>query len=121
MIDKEDCCENCEEGIEPCCDEELANHIDEIFAEVDKEEQAEPEQPAPFIPEVKAKNKLADDLAKHLCCQNKFYIIYRAMEQMNEKELTKLRTDLRKYTKTGQLHPQLESKFRHKLSQLGNV
>lgn len=111
MIDKEDCCENCEEGIEPCCDEELAQHIDSIFAEVEKDEQVEPEQPAPFIEEPKAKNRLAEELAKHLCCQNKFYIITRAMESLNEKELTKLRTDLRKFTTTNQLHPMLESKF----------
>lgn len=116
MIEEKDCCDNCEEGIEPCCDEELAQHIDAIFAEVEEEEHVEPEQPAPFVPETKAKNKLADDLVKHLCCQNKFYIIYRAMETLNEKELTKLRTDLRKFTPTNQLHPALESKFRHAIA-----
>ena len=116
MIDKEDCCDNCEEGIEPCCDEELAEHIEEQLAE-----QSEPEQQPQFTPEIKAKNRLAEELAKHLCCQNKFYIIYKAMEQLNEKETIKLRTELRNFTKTGQLHPQLESKFRHKLAQLGSV
>ncbi len=108
----EDCCENCEEGIEPCCDEELAEHIEEQLVE-----QSEPEQQPQFKPEVKAKNRLAEELAKHLCCQNKFYIIYRAMTDLKEKELIKLRDDLRKFTKTGILHPQLESKFRHALAQ----
>jgi hypothetical protein len=111
MIKEEDCCDNCEEGIEPCCDEELAEHIEEQL-----NEQIEPEQPTEFVPEVKAKNRLADDLAKHLCCQNKFYIIIKAMADLNEKELTKLRDDLRNFTKTNQLHPQLESKFRHALA-----
>lgn len=116
MIDKEDCCENCEEGIEPCCDEELAEHIDNIFAEVEKEEQAEPEQPDPFVPEVKAKDRLAEDLAKHLCCQNKFYIIIKAMQGLKAAQLKKLRDDLRKYTQTNQLHPMLESKFRNAIA-----
>lgn len=116
MIDKEDCCDNCEEGIEPCCDEELAEHIDNIFAEVDKEEQSEPEQPAPFVPETKAKNRLAEDLAKHLCCPNKFYIITKAMNDLNEKELKKLRDDLRSYVPSKTLHSMLESKFRNALA-----
>lgn len=107
MIDKEDCCDNCEEGIEPCCDEELAQHIDNIFAEVEK--------PAETVKKVKTKGVTIDieDLAKHLCCPNKFYIITKAMHDLNSKELTKLRDDLRSYTKTNELHPMLESKFRH--------
>lgn len=116
MIEEKDCCDNCEEGIEPCCDEELQEHIEEQLVE-----QSEPEQQPQFIPEPKAKNKLVDELARHLCCQNKFYIIYRVMETMNEKELTKLRSDLRKFTKTNQLHPQLESKFRQKLAHLASL
>lgn len=111
MIKEEDCCDNCEEGIEPCCDEELAEHIEEQLVE-----QSKPEQQPEFVKEPKAKNRLAEELAKHLCCQNKFYIITKAMNDLNENELKKLRDDLRKYTKTNQLHPALESKFRHALA-----
>lgn len=111
MIEEKDCCDNCEEGIEPCCDEELKQHIEEQLVEQDT-----PEQQTQFVEEPKAKNRLAEELAKHLCCQNKFYIITRAMDTLNEKELTKLRTDLRKFTTTNQLHPALESKFRNALA-----
>lgn len=111
MIEEKDCCDNCEEGIEPCCDEELAEHIEEQLVE-----QSEPEQQPQFIEEPKAKNRLAEELAKHLCCQNKFYIITKAMNDLNKSELTKLRDDLRKYTPKNQLHPQLESKFRHAIA-----
>lgn len=113
MIDKEDCCDNCEEGIEPCCDEELAQHIEEQL-----NEQIEPEQPTEIVKKVKTKGVTTDieNLAKHLCCQNKFYIIFKAMNDLNSKELTKLRDDLRKYTKTNELHPMLESKFRHAIN-----
>lgn len=111
MIDKEDCCDNCDEGIEPCCDEELAEHIEEQL-----NEHIEPEQPTEFVPETKAKDRLAEQLAKHLCCQNKFYVIVKALNDLNETQIKKLRDDLRKYTKTGILHPSLESKFRHALA-----
>lgn len=116
MIEDKDCCDNCIEGIEPCCDEELAAHIEEQL-----EEQAEPEQPDPFVPELKAKDRLAEDLAKHLCCQNKFYIIVKAMNDLSATKLKKLRDDLRKYTPNNQLHPQLESKFRHAIAKTEGV
>ena len=111
MIDKEDCCDNCEEGIEPCCDEELAEHIEEQLVE-----QSTPEQQTLFVPELKAKDRLAEELARHLCCPNKFYVITKAMNDLSATKLKKLRDDLRKYTKTNQLHPQLESKFRHAIA-----
>jgi hypothetical protein len=114
--DKEDCCENCEEGIEPCCDEELAEHIDAIFAEVEVEEQSEPEQPDPFVPEVKAKSSKHKDLAKHICCPNQFHHIYDAMTTMNNKELVKLREELRKHTKNNTLHPTLEIRLRNAIA-----
>ena len=106
MIKEEDCCDNCEEGIEPCCDEELAQHIEEHIVEQDK-----PEQQTDIITEGVTIG--IESLAKHLCCQNKFYIIYKAMANLNSKELTYLRDELRKYVPSNQLHPHLESKFRH--------
>ncbi len=109
--DKEDCCDNCEEGIEPCCDEELAAHIEEQLVE-----QSTPEPQPQFVPETKAKDRLAEELAKHLCCQNKFYIITKAMQGMKATQLKKLRDDLRKYTPNNQLHPMLESTFRHAIA-----
>ena len=106
MIKEEDCCDNCEEGIEPCCDEELAQHIEEHIVEQDK-----PEQQTDIVTEGVTIG--IESLAKHLCCQNKFYIIYKAMANLSGKELTHLRDELRKYVPNNQLHPHLESKFRH--------
>lgn len=94
MIDKEleDCCDNCEEGVEPCCDEELQEEIVEV---------------------IKTKNVTTDldELAKHLCCQNKFYIIYKHMDGLTKTQLKKLRDDLRSYVPGNKLHDQLERRF----------
>jgi hypothetical protein len=109
MIKEEDCCDNCEEGIEPCCDEELAEHIEEQIVE-----QTKPEQQTEIVTEGVTIG--IESLAKHLCCQNKFYIIYKAMANLNNEELTHLRDELRKYVPSNQLHPHLESKFRHALA-----
>jgi len=106
MIKEEDCCDNCEEGIEPCCDEELAQHIEEHIVEHTK-----PEQQTDIVTESVTIG--IESLAKHLCCQNKFYIIYKAMANRDSKELIYLRDELRKYVPSNQLHSQLESKFRH--------
>jgi hypothetical protein len=106
MIKEEDCCDNCEEGIEPCCDEELAEHIEEQIVE-----QTKPDQQTDIVTEGITIG--IESLAKHLCCQNKFYIIYKAMANLSGKELTHLRDALRKYVPSNQLHPHLESKFRH--------
>lgn len=116
MIEEEDCCDNCEEGIEPCCDEELAEHIDAIFAEGEEEEQAEPEQPDPFVPEVKAKSNVTQELARHICCPNQFHHIYAAMTTMDHKQLVKLRDDLRKINKNRALHPTLEIRLRNAIA-----
>ena len=110
MIKEEDCCDNCEEGIEPCCDEELAQHIEEHIEE-HIVEHTKPEQQTDIVTEGVTIG--IESLAKHLCCQNKFYIIYKAMANLNGKELTYLRDELRKYVPSNQLHPSLESKFRH--------
>jgi hypothetical protein len=104
MIKKEDCCDNCEDGIEPCCDEELAQHIEEHIVEQDK-----PEQQTDIITEGVTKD--IQHLAKHLCCQNKFYIIYKAMSGLSKSELTKLRDELRSYVPSKKLHDQLERRF----------
>lgn len=109
MIKEEDCCDNCEEGIEPCCDEELAQHIEEQIVE-----QTKPEQQTDIVTEGVTIG--IESLAKHLCCQNKFYIIYKAMAELNSKELTHLRDELRKFVPSNQLHPHLESKFRHAIA-----
>ena len=104
MIKEEDCCDNCEEGIEPCCDEELAEHIEEQIVK-----QIKPEQQTEIVTEgVTTDIQL---LAKHLCCQNKFYIIYKAMSGLSKKELTYLRDELRKYVPGNKLHDQLERRF----------
>ena len=104
MIKEEDCCDNCEEGIEPCCDEELAQHIEEHIVEQDK-----PEQQTDIITEGVTID--TNILAKYLCCQNKFYIIYKAMSGLSKKELTKLRDDLRSYVPGKKLHDKLEIRF----------
>ena len=108
MIKEEDCCDNCDEGIEPCCDEELAQHIEEQL-----NEQIEPEQPTEIVKSIKTSGVTSDvaDLAKHLCCQNKFYIIYKAMSGLNKKELIKLRDDLRSFVPGNKLHHELERRF----------
>ena len=104
MIKEEDCCDNCEEGIEPCCDEELAQHIEEHIVEQDK-----PEQQTDIITEGVTIG--IESLAKHLCCPNKFYIIYKAMANLNSKELIHLRDELRSYVPGNKLHDQLERRF----------
>ena len=109
MIKEEDCCDNCEEGIEPCCDEKLAQYIEEHIVE-----QTKPEQQTDIITEGVTIG--IESLAKHLCCPNKFYIIYKAMANRDSKELIHLRDELRKYTKTNELHPMLESKFRNAIN-----
>ena len=101
MIEEKDCCDNCIEGIEPCCDEELAIHIQD------------------FVPEEKAYDKLAEELAPNLCCIGQFYRIERVMETINDiEQLKNLRDNLRKYTNTGFLHSHLESRFRNKIAEL---
>lgn len=109
MINEEDCCDNCEEGIEPCCDEELAQHIDNIFAEVEK--------PVETVKKVKTTGVTTniEDLAKHLCCQNKFYIIYKHMGGLSKTELKKLRDDLRSYVPGNVLHHELERRFNREI------
>jgi hypothetical protein len=104
MIKEEDCCDNCEEGIEPCCDEELAQHIEEHIVEQDK-----PEQQTDIVTEGVTIG--IESLAKHLCCQNKFYIIFKAMNGLNKAELIHLRDELRKYVPSKKLHDQLERRF----------
>lgn len=92
MIEDKDCCDNCIEGIEPCCDEVLAEQIEEQIV-------------------TEGVTTDLDELARHLCCQTKFYIIYKAMNGLSKKELTKLRDGLRSYVPSKVLHPQLEAKF----------
>ena len=104
MIKEEDCCDNCEEGIEPCCDEELAQHIEEHIVE-----QTKPEQQTDIITEGVTIG--IESLAKHLCCPNKFYIIYKAMANRNSKDLIHLRDELRKYVPGNKLHNDLERRF----------
>lgn len=104
MIKEEDCCDNCEDGIEPCCDEELAQHIEEYIVEQDK-----PEQQTDIVTEGVTIG--IESLAKHLCCPNKFYIIYKAMANCNSKELIYLRDELRKYVPSNKLHDQIERRF----------
>ena len=117
MIEDKDCCDNCIEGIEPCCDEELKQHIEEQLVE-----QSEPEQQTQFTPEVKAYDNLAKELAPHLCCIGQFFHIERVVETINDiEELKNLRTNLRKYTGTGFLHSHLESRFRNKIAELDSV
>ena len=112
MTDKEDCCDNCEEGIEPCCDE----IVEEVIVEEQTEEQPIAEPDTLFVPEEKAKNNVAKDLAKHLCCPNRFHHIYSVMATMNGKQLTKLRDDLRKHNNNKALHPTLEIKLRNAIA-----
>jgi tRNA G10 N-methylase Trm11 len=109
MIKEEDCCDNCEEGIEPCCDEELAEHIEEQILEQDKSEQQTDIVTEGVTTDI-------EELARHLCCQNKFYIITKVMANLNKKVLKQLRNDLRKFTTTQELHPKLERKFNHALN-----
>ncbi len=112
-IDK-DCCDNCIEGIEPCCDEELQQHIETQLVE-----QTTPEQPTQFVNEEKAYDNLAKELAPHLCCIGQFFHIERVMENIdNVEEVKNLRDNLRKYTNTGFLHSHLESRFRNKIAEL---
>ena len=92
MIEDKDCCDNCIEGVEPCCDEELQQQI---------EEQIVTEGVTTDI----------DELARHLCCQTKFYIIYKAMDGLSNKDLVELRNRLREYMPDKVLHPHLEAKF----------
>lgn len=105
--DKEDCCDNCEEGIEPCCDEIVEEETVEQLI-------AEPE--TLFVPEEKAKSNINKDLARHICCPNQFHHIYAAMATMNGKELIKLRDDLRKHNNNKALHSTLEIRLRNAIA-----
>ena len=87
---EEDCCDNCEEGIEPCCDEELAEHIEIVTEGVTAD---------------------IEQLARHLCCQTRFHHIYTAMNGLSKEELGKLRDQLRSFTPTNSLHPHLNAAF----------
>jgi hypothetical protein len=104
MIKEEDCCDNCEEGIEPCCDEELAQHIEEHIVEQDK-----PEQQTDIVTEGVTTN--IDYLVNCLCCPSKFYVIQNALTGLSKEEIVELRNRLRTYTKTGMLHRMLENYF----------
>jgi predicted amidophosphoribosyltransferase len=104
MIKEEDCCDNCEEGIEPCCDEELAQHIEEHIVEQDK-----PEQQTDIITEGVTVD--IEELARHLCCQTKFHHIYKVMPGLGKNELINLRDALRSYTLTNSLPFHLNAAF----------
>jgi hypothetical protein len=104
MIEEENCCDNCEEGIEPCCDEELAQHIEEQLVEHTK-----PEQQTEVITEGVTLD--IEELARHLCCQTRFHHIHSAMHGLTSNELIKLRDALRSYTPTNSLHPHLDAAF----------
>ena len=88
----DDCCNNCIEGIEPCCDEELQLHIEQVI-------------------ETAGVTADIDELASHLCCQRNFYIIYEVMDKLDKEDLIKLREQLRSYVPTGKLHNELEQRF----------
>jgi hypothetical protein len=103
MINEEDCCGNCENG-EPCCDEELAQHIEEQLVEHTK-----PEQQTEVITEGVTLD--IEELARHLCCQTRFHHIHNAMHGLTSNELIKLRDALRSYTPTNSLHPHLDAAF----------
>lgn len=103
MIKEEDCCGNCIDG-EPCCDEELAQHIEEHIVE-----QTKPEQQTDIITEGVTKD--IEELARHLCCQTSFHIIYDAMYGLSKNELINLRDALRSYTPTNSLHFHLNAVF----------
>jgi hypothetical protein len=103
MIKEEDCCDNCIDG-EPCCDEELAQHIEEHIVE-----QTKPEQQTDIITEGVTKD--IEELARHLCCQTSFHVIYDAMHGLNKNELINLRDALRSYTPTNSLHFHLNAVF----------
>ena len=96
---EEPCCGECVDNDEPCC-------VDDNVISV-------PEQL--FVVPVTSKKFDVNDLARHLCCQNKFYIIYKVMDTLKKPELKKLRDGLRTYTKSNQLHPALETKFRRSI------
>jgi hypothetical protein len=103
MIKEEDCCGNCIDG-EPCCDEELAQHIEEHIVE-----QTKPEQQTDIITEGVTKD--IEELARHLCCQTSFHIIYDAMYGLSKNELINLRDALKSYTPTNSLHFHLNAVF----------
>jgi hypothetical protein len=104
MIKEEDCCDNCEEGIEPCCDEELAQHIEEHIVEHTK-----PEQQTDIVTEGVTLD--IEELARHLCCKTSFHVIYDAMYGLDKNGLIKLRDMLKEYTPTNSLHPHLNAVF----------
>ena len=110
MIKEEDCCDNCEEGIEPCCDEELAQHI---------VEHTKPEQQTDIVTEGVTID--INHLVNCLCCPSKFYVIQNALAGLNEAEIVKLRNDLRTYTKTGMMHRMLENYFAAVLTEIKNA
>ena len=97
---EEDCCDNCEEGIEPCCDEELAEHI---------VEHTKPEQQTDIVTEGVTLD--IEELARHLCCQTSFHNIYNVMHGLDKNGLIKLRDMLKEYTPTNSLHPHLNAMF----------
>ena len=103
MIKEEDCCGNCIDG-EPCCDEELAQHIEEHIVEHTK-----PEQQTDIITEGVTLD--IEELARHLCCQTSFHVIYDAMYGLDKNGLIKLRDMLKEYTPTNSLHPHLNAVF----------
>jgi hypothetical protein len=79
----DDCCDNCVEGIEPCCDEIQTEGVTTDI----------------------------ETLASHLCCQNRFHYIYDVMHGLTKQELIDLRDTLKTYTPTNALHPHLNAVF----------
>ena len=96
---EEPCCDECIDSDEPCCVD------DNVIVE-----------PVFVVPVTSSKYDVAE-LARHLCCQNKFYIIYKVMTTLKKAELKKLRDGLRTYTHSNQLHPALETKFRYAIGE----
>lgn len=90
---EEDCCDNCEEGIEPCCDEIVTEGVTTDI----------------------------DYLVNCLCCPSKFYVIQNAIAGLSEAEIVKLRDKLRTYTNTGMMHRMLENYFAAVLAEIKNA
>lgn len=87
-----DCCENCVEGIEPCCDE-----IEVV---------------EPTVVNDKYDIK---QLAALVCCPGKFHPIYKTMAKLSDIELFIFRDQLRDYSGQARLHSLLELEFSTRL------
>lgn len=90
---EDDCCDNCEEGIEPCCDEIVTEGVTTDIGY----------------------------LVNCLCCPSKFYVIQNSLTGLSETEIVKLRDDLRTYTNTGMMHRMLENYFAAILTEIKNA